>query len=184
MIDQCKKCGIKLWNNNKNYVLSFDIEISLSETLPMEDSDKVMWHDEQIEIAKELCDCSVPRKNKLKFTHITSIQNALESFFHPIILDGYYCSSCKGYQNCLQEFYIFDPPQFLVINLKRYNLFVMPPRVRNDAIANDFNLSLKNATIHRKDTESSCEYALRGLVEHMGSLTDGHYVSYVRHKRQ
>lgn len=164
-------------------MLSLEIESSLSNSKHKEQSlppPKVERYSANIEVDKKNVRCLVPRKGRLRFESVKHVRDALELFFHPIILDGYTCGVCKKGEKCKQEFYLLDAPKFLIINLKRYSLFTS--NTRKDPIINDFKLSLEQVLICREGVETESEYELYGVIEHTGTATEGHYLAYVKGK--
>eukprot|EP01083_Nonionella_stella_P098959 278348_1 len=114
-----------------------------------------------------------------------SVRSAFKHFTDPEILDDdnkYQCDHCKKKRRAIKQFTIFEPPNILVIHLKRFEC----------GGGGLFSGGKINKHVHFDDvldlTEymsySTCpkvSYRLIGVLVHYGySSHGGHYVSYVR----
>ena len=127
---------------------------------------------------------SIPLKGYLGFNELKTIRNALNGYYYPSKLDGYSCKNCYSICNCTQQVYMMDPPKYLIINLKRFNLYSRPPKKVDIEVTNDLEIDISDYLITKNDkpSETRCKYCLYGIVEHSGSINSGHYVAYVKYK--
>lgn len=125
---------------------------------------------------------SVPIKGKVGFKHLSKMQHAIEGFFIQSKMDGYLCDNCYNRNTCTQQFYIKDLPQFLIVQLRRFDLSADPPIKIDKEIINDLAVDLSPYIITEASERAEYYYRLYGMVEHMGTLSGGHYVAYAKYK--
>jgi len=124
---------------------------------------------------------SVPVKGRIGFDHSVKVKHILEGFFIESKVEEYKCNTCSNRGACTQQFYIKDPPEFLILQLLRFNLFVDPPIKIDTKIINDLIVDLSPYVITEGKKEAKCYYRLYGLVQHSGTISGGHYVAYTRY---
>jgi len=125
---------------------------------------------------------SVPVKGRVGFKHFKKVQHALQGYFIQSNIEQYRCDNCLNRGRCTQQFYIKDPPKFLILQLRRFNLFVDPPIKINTKIINDLIVDLSPYVMTEGKQVPECYYKLYGLVEHSGTLSGGHYVAYTMYE--
>ena len=125
---------------------------------------------------------SVPIKGRVGFKFLNRVNHALEGFFIQSNMKEYKCDNCSKETRCTQQFYIKDPPQFLILQLRRFNLSVDPPIKIEKEIINDLIVNLTPYVMTEGKEVAECYYKLYGVVEHSGTLSDGHYIAYTRYK--
>lgn len=88
------------------------------------------------------------------------------------------CNSCTKKVCGLKQFWLWNPPQVLVILLKRFNQYTLSKdnRLINCPIKN-FDIQ---TAIHpiQKHGISKTKYHLQSIINHVGSLNSGHYYTY------
>ena len=113
----------------------------------------------------------------------TSLYNSLESFKEDEKLNdnGWYCNKCKEHTQAIKKLNIYRAPNYLIIHLKRF-------RIRNGIKGQQFgrknevfisypinNFDLSDYVIG--PNKKKAIYNLYGVVEHFGSLSQGHYIA-------
>lgn len=105
------------------------------------------------------------------------LHNLLTAYFTQEILDDanrWQCSSCNKYVNATKKLLLGNPPEFMIITLKRF-----PGPGQKDGRPVSFplhNLNLKEFTADQKDTF----YELIGIDIHHGGAGGGHYFAYCK----
>jgi ubiquitin C-terminal hydrolase len=94
--------------------------------------------------------------------------------------DAYYCEHCKQKTECLKRMSIRKLPEVLVVHLKRFRHDWGTTKVGKTVtfpVSGELDLA---PFVDAQETFS--KYKLTGLVQHIGSIGSGHYVSYCKHK--
>ncbi|KAL4463166.1 hypothetical protein ABPG74_007167 [Tetrahymena malaccensis] len=136
----------------------------------------------------------IPENN----SQIRKLENLLDEFFGFEILNktnNYYkCEKCGQSQKAMKKFYLYETPQVLTLVLKRFvqtgnnrfekiNYHVEIPEIINvdpyTLIKNSSNQQINEE--YTQKFRKNINYELYGTVCHQGSLSQGHYVSYVKH---
>jgi ubiquitin C-terminal hydrolase len=123
-------------------------------------------------------------------TSSVSITNALEEFFAPADLagtDAYHCPSCKKPTRARRVGHIFQAPEVLVLQLKRFRHSRFMATKINDMVRFPVDEPLNIAPFMHPQAPRSDEgtlYQLQGVVHHMGSVHSGHYVAHCRCQKQ
>ncbi|KAI4388231.1 hypothetical protein MLD38_000578 [Melastoma candidum] len=117
----------------------------------------------------------------LDILHSASLKDALHNFFKPEVLDGnnkYNCEKCKKLVPARKQMSVFQAPNILVIQLKRFE-GIYGGKI-DKAISFEELLLLSNF-LCRGNQDSSPEYYLFGTIVHAGISPDsGHYYAYVK----
>jgi ubiquitin carboxyl-terminal hydrolase 20/33 len=126
------------------------------------------------------------------------LESCLNLFVSPEKLDGnnqFYCEKkCKKKCDALRSIWIHKLPEVLVLHVKRFrhdsyfsskisDLIDFPTELNMRPFLQSTNKPEPPKEMNMEDpkgTPSSHLYDLIGVVEHLGSLGGGHYVSYVR----
>lgn len=115
----------------------------------------------------------------------TSVRSAFKHFTDPEILDDdnkYQCDNCKKKRRAIKQFTIFEPPNVLVIHLKRFEVGgggLFSGGKINKFVKFDDNLDLTEFMSYQ--TCPKVSYSLFGVLVHYGySSHGGHYVSYIK----
>jgi len=100
--------------------------------------------------------------------------------------EQYHCDKCKTKTNAEKSTSFWRLPQVLCIHIKRfrYDLLYGQKNVKPVSFSTSEILDLQ-PFLHADcpaDERQSTSYQLTGVVQHLGSMTSGHYVSYCRHK--
>ena len=182
-VDKCV-CGDNFWNADSNCIYSINVQAS-EETINKGNS-TLGKHRENITEYIQFNDSSEEAKsyympNKKEITSkLSKVSELLGLFFLPTPIENYRCDYCHKRTTCIQQFYIKDPPAFLILNLKRYNLFSNPVTKIKANILNEINLDIKNFVISTQENVASCGYELYAVIEHRGSLESGHYKAFIK----
>eukprot|EP01135_Chromosphaera_perkinsii_P010642 Nk52_evm42s2192 gene=Nk52_evmTU42s2192 len=131
-----------------------------------------------------------------------SLMSCLSSFFARDFLKGenrYSCEDCAGLikggrskekvlTDATKGFLIKRPPKVLTVHIKRFEQTGRSLRKVNTHVRFETSLDISPfcsyySCKNEVDSNGSIEYTLSGIVEHSGSLNGGHYVAYVRSKK-
>ena len=186
-------CKESFWNASDYYIYSLDIIVSrdqleISHTLAQDYSglsyENIDFNKKETTGTK-INTYSIPSKQNITIADINDIQSALDVFFLPSRLDNYHCKFCKKTNSCVQQFYIKDPPKYLVINVKRYNLYTTPLTMIKKAIINSSTVTLDQYILNvvSDNPIKNYKYNLRGIINHYGNLKNGHYTAYIKSKK-
>ena len=114
-----------------------------------------------------------------------SLEDCLTKFFGTEKLqDQLYCSGCQDHMYFQKNLMNFRPPPVLVIQLKRFKSVDGVMRKLQTYV--DFPLENLDLSPFIQDFEFISKldlpsiYDLHGIINHYGSLTFGHYTSFVR----
>eukprot|EP00826_Nyctotherus_ovalis_P009049 TRINITY_DN12364_c0_g3_i1.p1 TRINITY_DN12364_c0_g3~~TRINITY_DN12364_c0_g3_i1.p1 ORF type:complete len:224 (+),score=33.96 TRINITY_DN12364_c0_g3_i1:449-1120(+) len=180
-IDYCVGCKENLWNCEDNHIYSVDVKIS-EKAVKKINSAKDRCPDKKKETIKfsqeEAKDYYMPKKREVG-KKLGTVTQLLDLFFAPSEMEGYRCDFCGNVTTCIQQFYIKDIPKFLVLYLKRYDLFSNPVRKVKASILNEFDIDIGSFVISTEG-KKNCKYELYAVVEHLGSLRVGHYLAYIK----
>ncbi|XP_014501111.1 ubiquitin carboxyl-terminal hydrolase 25 isoform X2 [Vigna radiata var. radiata] len=110
--------------------------------------------------------------------HSNSLQDSMQKFFQPEVLDGnnkYKCDSCKKLVAAKKQMSILEAPNILVIQLKRFE-GILGGKI-DKAVAFEEVLVLSSFMCKA----SQPEYKLFGTIVHSGySPESGHYYAYIK----
>ena len=114
-----------------------------------------------------------------------SVRSAFKHFTDPEILDDdnkYNCDNCKKKRRAIKQFTIFEPPNALVIHLKRFECGgggLYSGGKINKFVRFEDELDLTEFMSYQ--TCPKVSYSLFGVLVHYGySAHGGHYVSYIK----
>ena len=112
----------------------------------------------------------------------SNLQDCLREFSKTEVLDNdnkYNCTVCKEHTVAHKNIYLWDLPEHLIIQLKRFsNNGVFS--VKNN---NTIKFPFKNLTFTENYHEyrpRNYSYNLYGVIYHVGSLSSGHYYAYTK----
>ena len=115
-----------------------------------------------------------------------SIYNCLDLFRNEEILeeqDMWYCNSCKESQKAFKKMEIYKPPNYLIIQFKRFKIKSNTPLISfflNKKIDTFIDFPIQDLDL-RKYTfgpeKNSAIYDLYAIIEHYGGLNLGHYIA-------
>ena len=91
----------------------------------------------------------------------------------------YQCETCKELTDAEKRVFLWELPELLVIQLKRFNNNGRFVRKNNSTV----KFPIKDLTFEENYHEyrvRNYKYNLYGIVYHMGSLSGGHYISYTK----
>lgn len=111
-----------------------------------------------------------------------TLNDCLKEFTKPDLLTGdnkYKCDTCKEHCDATKRMFIWDLPEMLIIQFKRFSNLGRRTS-KNDKV---IKFPLENLTF--EDTYHQYRvrdyvYNLYGIVYHMGGLGGGHYISYTK----
>ncbi len=114
--------------------------------------------------------------------NVQNLNDCLKEFSKCEILEGdnkYNCSCCKQYTNAEKRLYLWDLPELLIVQMKRFTNNGRNTRKNNDIIKFPFeNLTFDDN--YHEYRKRNYNYDLYGVVYHMGSLHGGHYISFTK----
>jgi ubiquitin C-terminal hydrolase len=85
------------------------------------------------------------------------------------------CDECNGNQESEKKLLLWKSPKILIIQLKRFDF------MSNKKIQDNIGYPLNNFDLNRYIDgydKSESKYNLSGIIEHIGSLDRGHYISH------
>ena len=102
------------------------------------------------------------------FSHYTLEENLDDS-------NKYRCDKCKNLVNAKKQHYVIKAPQYLIIQLKRF-------QVRNNRLTKNntvIKFPIENLDIKEimYDKEMCVKYNLYAVTQHMGGVNGGHYIA-------
>ena len=183
-IDQCTKCNDKLWSKENISIFSTDLSNEFATMVPEGHASYCRAsYKENVNFQDgEKGKFTIPSKPKAKSNKLIDAQESLDAFFAPSLMEEYYCNFCKETSDCIQEYYIKEPQDYIIIYLKRFDLSTYRPTKNNTKIVNNMSIDLSNYVLKKTDDIKDYHYSLYGVVEHHGSLEFGHYVAYVKYE--
>lgn len=117
----------------------------------------------------------------LDVLHSNSLKDAMHKFFRPEILDGnnkYKCENCKKLVAARKQMSIFQAPNVLVIQLKRFEGMF---GCKIDKPIPFEEILLLSGFMCKSSQDSQPEYNLFGTIVHSGcSPESGHYYAYIK----
>ena len=109
-----------------------------------------------------------------------SIYDCLDLFTQKEEIENIYCENCKKHQIFNKILKIERVPQYLVITLKRFKYTLMYRAKINCPIKFPINnINLKPYLVGIDNPDKGKIYDLFGIVNHIGSLSGGHYYSII-----
>lgn len=114
----------------------------------------------------------------------TTLDECLNKYFQEEELSGdnkYDCTFCDEKQVAKKGYYIWNPPEYLIIHLKRFkmNWYAANPHMTKISTVVEFplnNLSLNDT--YCSINKHNYTYDLIATSDHSGSLHGGHYITY------
>ncbi len=111
-----------------------------------------------------------------------TLNECLDTFSKSEKLEGdeqYYCNKCNKKNDAMKKIYIWEMPEILIIQFKRFN------HHKGRSTKNNCNISypvtrLKLDNNHHEYKRQNYEFNLTGVVYHMGSLNGGHYIAFTQ----
>ncbi len=128
---------------------------------------------------------AIPESNS-----IVTIESCLTNYSAQIKLvgeDKYHCINCKQKRDAVQNTYLWESPEILVIHLKRFNNNLIGSTYVTGRISTTISfpfdkLDISNIISPHTISNLSCVYNLYGIVNQSGSLDGGHYMAYCKNK--
>ena len=124
--------------------------------------------------------------NSIKSFNTVSLNDCLDLFGKDIKLeddDMWYCSKCQKHQISMQKLQIYKPPNYLIIQLKRFN--IKKKYGCNSTFTGEKNNTYVTYPLNNLDLskyivgpeKNKGIYDLYGIIQHFGSLNGGHYTA-------
>lgn len=122
-----------------------------------------------------------------------TLERCIELFSEAEILeedDFWYCGSCKEHVAAQKQLTLWKLPKVLIFHLKRFHYRQSNSHysIRRDKINKLVDYQVENLDMSPFviDPKEACNgvppnYELCGVVNHMGSMSFGHYTAYVKH---
>lgn len=111
-------------------------------------------------------------------TKVASLDNCLDDYCKPEILDNdnmWLCNRCKNKVNAIKRIKIWNSPNCLVIQLKKFDY----NGKHNTHVTFPLELDISKYLSRYNASKTNSKYKLGSIVNHMGSMESGHYYSYV-----
>ncbi|OWM88542.1 hypothetical protein CDL15_Pgr002309 [Punica granatum] len=117
----------------------------------------------------------------LDVLYSSSLKEALHKFFQPEVLDGnnkYKCENCKKLVVARKQMSVFQAPNVLVIQLKRFE-GIYGGKI--DKVISFDDVLVLSSFMCKASQDPSPEYNLFGTIVHAGCTPDsGHYYAYIK----
>ncbi|KAK4767870.1 hypothetical protein SAY87_003011 [Trapa incisa] len=117
----------------------------------------------------------------LDVLHSSSLKEALHKFFQPELLEGnnkYKCENCQKLVVARKQMLMFQAPNVLVIQLKRFDGMYGG---KIERVVSFDEVLVLSSFMCKISQDSSPEYHLFGTIVHSGcSLDSGHYYAYIK----
>mmetsp|Transcript_76576 Transcript_76576/g.212705 ORF Transcript_76576/g.212705 Transcript_76576/m.212705 type:complete len:935 (+) Transcript_76576:86-2890(+) len=100
--------------------------------------------------------------------------------------DKYFCEHCKRKNDCEKKIAFKELPEILCIHLKRfrYEASWFNGTKNSKVVTFPVSKTLDMSSFCDSPPPHPAEYKLIGLIQHIGSMAGGHYISYCQHKRK
>mmetsp|Transcript_2570 Transcript_2570/g.5654 ORF Transcript_2570/g.5654 Transcript_2570/m.5654 type:complete len:896 (+) Transcript_2570:110-2797(+) len=117
------------------------------------------------------------------------ITDCLQKYCAPEYLSGkdkYYCEHCKRKNDCEKRIVFKELPEVLCIHIKRfrYDAGWFDGRKNSKVVTFPVSKPLDLSGLLDEPSSQPMEYKLMGVIQHIGSMGGGHYISYCQHKRK
>ena len=93
------------------------------------------------------------------------------------------CSSCKSQQESTKQMSMRTLPIVASFHLKRFEHLDSANKKISTYISFPSELNLSPFMSKNNDTLEDYRYSLYAVINHIGSITGGHYTAYVRHQK-
>uniref|UniRef100_A0AC34QW50 USP domain-containing protein n=1 Tax=Panagrolaimus sp. JU765 TaxID=591449 RepID=A0AC34QW50_9BILA len=107
----------------------------------------------------------------------TDVEQLIKNYFSTEIIDNWNCVKCSKNTSVHKRSKLVQSPQILIIHLNRF-------QKKNDYFQkNDIEIEFANHTIdltNYGNTSENPKYELFGVIAHEGSMTQGHYMNYIK----
>lgn len=107
-----------------------------------------------------------------------SIQQCFELFSQPEVLspqDAWYCPSCKDHKQATKKIDLWNLPEILIVQLKRFQYVHNIAHRINSSVSFPWELDLQAVTLKPGE---NCRYRLIGVIHHSGGVGGGHYTAH------
>lgn len=179
------------WNDNAIDLTDVDYLLITWKNDPFKGRGKVPFLSKVETI--DLDDLECDNVNSLEETTVT-LDRCIQMFSESEILEKseyWYCSTCKDHVAAQKQISLWKLPRILVFHIKRFQYKAsqyFAHSVRRDKINKyvDYDTNGLDMGPYCLDPKIACEgkepiYDLIGVVNHMGSMSYGHYTAAVRH---
>jgi len=118
-----------------------------------------------------------------KITGNTTLIESMNEFTKEEILNGdnqYFCETCNKKVNAKKQIYIWEPPNILIIHLKRFKNERWRTTKTSSTVGfpiNDFDINNYLSNLH---PVKNTIYDLCAISEHRGECNFGHYIAYCK----
>jgi ubiquitin carboxyl-terminal hydrolase 8 len=113
-----------------------------------------------------------------------TLQNCLKNFSMTDYLNDdnkYKCDNCKTETSANKTIYIWDLPELLIIQLKRFSYSKNRLNKNNNIITFPLENLEFNDNYHKYRIKNY-KYDLYGVISHYGNLSGGHYIAYTKNE--
>ena len=173
----CTNCGNFVVKDEEYY----DISVSIPSPQELESykqyssdvlspKDRVTFYNEKYNLWSKIQQIFTENKN------VATIYDCLLNFCLPEELkEQFQCTHCHDNSLSRREVKICKPPNCLMIVIKRFKFNKVGSKV-STYVQFPINLDLR----YFSTKNISCQYQLTGLIQHIGGVNGGHYVSYCK----
>lgn len=113
-----------------------------------------------------------------------SLETCIDNFFLEEKFNEnnkYKCSKCNKYVDATKKIYMWESPNILIIQLKRFNNCNYKQNKIQTTIKYPFN-NLSMDSFFCSHNPHKCKYDLYAVINHMGSLNYGHYIAMTKNQ--
>jgi ubiquitin C-terminal hydrolase len=123
----------------------------------------------------------------LEIQNIKKLNDAINEHMKQEELDGYKCDNCGEKDCCLKSHVLLNTPQYLFVQLKRFNFDWNKQRFLKTSHKVDFEefLHFKEHLLHNNENKNVDKvdlYKLSSVINHVGNVNGGHYYSFHKFK--
>lgn len=116
------------------------------------------------------------------------LQDSLKKFVTPELLnnnDKYFCTECNKKVEAMKKIHIWEPPNILIIQLKRFKVTELKPGYGTTSKTySTIKFPIENLDISEYLSDihkiNNTVYDLYAISDHSGSCNSGHYIAYCK----
>lgn len=173
----CTNCGSFIIKDEDYY----DLSVSIPSPADLENykaysnevlnvNERVSYYSEKYSLWSKIQQIFTENKN------VATIYDCLLNFCLPEELkDQFHCKTCMEKTLSRREVKVLKPPNSLMIVVKRFKFNKVGSKI-STFVQFPVNLDLRYFLLRN----TSCQYQLTGLIQHIGGVNGGHYVSYAK----
>ena len=172
----CIKCRNYLIKEEEYYDISLPIPITQEKKNPNElinPEEKMRYYNERHELWSKI------QRSFSEDRPCVNLYDCLLNFCLPEdIKEQISCMYCKEKTYFRREVKILKPPNILMVVVKRFKFNQIGSKI-SKYVQFPINLDLR----YFLQKNASCQYQLTGLIQHIGEVNAGHYISYCKNSK-